>query len=114
MYMSQVEEIERKLKHKLRPYNAYLNAKGLDPPSAFQLEELHQFLIGLYGDYVIQSTTYKYHKVLRRPDLVLKLLPTWSATTCWLVCGHCCGTACHLQIHHHGILNGASYWKIFR
>jgi hypothetical protein len=34
-------------------------------------EELHQFLIGVYGDYVIPSTLYEYEKVLRRPDLVI-------------------------------------------
>ena len=32
---------------------------------------LHQFLIGPYGDDDISSTLYEYHKVLRRPDLVM-------------------------------------------
>ena len=31
----------------------------------------HHFLIGLYCDYVIPSTLYEYHKVLRHPDLVM-------------------------------------------
>lgn len=70
VYITQVEEVEKKLKHKLRPYNAFLKAKGLDYPAACPREELHQFLIGLYGDYIIPSTLYEYHKVLRSPDLV--------------------------------------------
>lgn len=67
----QVEATEKKLKHKLRPYNAFLKADGLDYPAACPREELHQFLIGLYGDYIIPSTLYEYHKVLRSPDLVM-------------------------------------------
>jgi hypothetical protein len=67
----QVEAIEKKLKHKLRPYNDFLKAVGLDYPAACPREELHQFLIGLYGDYIIPSTLYEYHKVLRSPDLVM-------------------------------------------
>ena len=31
---------------------------------------MHQFLIGLHGDYIIPSTPDEYNKVLRRPDLV--------------------------------------------
>ena len=42
----------------------------MDFLAACPREELHQFLIGLYGDYIIPSTLYEYHKVLRRPDLV--------------------------------------------
>ena len=57
--MSQVEEMERRLKHKLRPYNAYFKEKGIDHSSASPREELHQFLIGLYNDYIIPSTLYE-------------------------------------------------------
>ena len=63
--------MERRLKHKLRPYNAYFKARGFDHPSASPRAELHQFVIGLFGDYVIPSTLYEYHKVLRHPDLVM-------------------------------------------
>ena len=58
----QVEETEKKLKHKIRPYNAYLKAIGLDYLAVCPHKELHQFLIGLYGEYIIP--------VLRSPDLV--------------------------------------------
>jgi hypothetical protein len=33
-------------------------------------EELHQFLIGVLGDYIIPGTVYEYEKVLRHPSLV--------------------------------------------
>jgi len=49
----QVEELERLLKCKLRPRNAYLNATLLELFMVCPREELHQFLIGLYGDYIM-------------------------------------------------------------
>ena len=49
----------KKLKHKLRPYNAYFKEKGFDHSGASPREELHQFLIGLYNDYIIPSTLYE-------------------------------------------------------
>ena len=57
--------MERRLRHKLRPYNAYFKAKGFDHPRASPREELpvHQFLIGLYGNCVTpstQTTLYEY------------------------------------------------------
>jgi len=51
--------------------NAYYGAKNFDFHQSCPREELHQFLIGLYGDYVIPSTLYEVEQVLRRPDLVL-------------------------------------------
>jgi hypothetical protein len=51
--------------------NAYHRAQNFNWLQAVPREELHQFLIGVYGDYVIPSTLYEYEKVLRRPDLVI-------------------------------------------
>ena len=70
MTSAQVEEVEKKLKHKLRPYNAYLKALGLDCLAASPREELHQFLIRLHGDYIITPILYEDKKVLCRPNLV--------------------------------------------
>ena len=51
--------------------NAYNRAQNFNWLQAVPREELHQFLIGVYGDYVIPSTLYEYEQVLRRPDLVI-------------------------------------------
>jgi len=59
------------LKHKLLVSNAYYEARDFDFHQSCPREELHQFLIGLYGDYVIPSTLYEVEQILRRPDLVL-------------------------------------------
>ena len=65
----QVKAAERAIKHKLRPRNAFFAAQGLDLPSCCPREELHQFLIGLYGEYVIPASLYKYQQVLRAQEL---------------------------------------------
>ena len=69
--MGQVGDKERELKHKLRPRNAFLQAEGLNLPAACPREELHQFLIGLYGEYVIPSSMHKFIQVLRGKELYL-------------------------------------------
>ena len=51
--------------------NAHYGARDFDFHQSCPREELHQFLIGLYGDYVIPSTLYEVEQILRRPDLVL-------------------------------------------
>ena len=51
----QVQAMERKIKHKLRPQNAFGLAKDLDVPASCPREELHQFLIGVYGEYILPS-----------------------------------------------------------
>lgn len=43
----------------------------MDLPSACTREELHQFLIGLFGEYVLPSSLYLYTQVLRAPELYL-------------------------------------------
>jgi hypothetical protein len=62
--------LERLLKCKLRPRNAYFNATLLELLMACPREELHQFLIGLYGDYIIPATVFEIERVLRDPALI--------------------------------------------
>lgn len=67
----QVQAMERKIKHKLRPQNAFGLAKDLDVPASCPREELHQFLIGVYGEYILPSSVYRFNQVLRAPELYL-------------------------------------------
>jgi hypothetical protein len=53
--ISQVDEAEKALKMKIRPINAFLKCYNLEFFSALPREELHQFLIGVYGEYIIPS-----------------------------------------------------------
>jgi hypothetical protein len=67
-----VKAKEKEIKHKLRPHNAFLHAKDLDPlhsPAVCPREELHQFLIGLYGEYILPASLHMYNQVLRAPEL---------------------------------------------
>ena len=67
----QVAAAERKLKHKLYPVNAMLEIEHCDTLQAAPKEELHQMLIGFYGEHVVPATFYEIKETLRRPDLVL-------------------------------------------
>ena len=60
----------RELKHKLRPENAYFKAKEFEFVLSAPKEELHQFLIGLYGDHLLPATMYEIEKVLRGPATI--------------------------------------------
>ncbi len=64
----------RELKHKLRPENAYLKAEEfefvLSAPNLSPKEELHQFLIGLYGDRLLPATMYEIEKALLGPETI--------------------------------------------
>lgn len=51
--------------------NAFYKTLDFDFLQAMPREELHQFLIGVYGDNIIPSTLYEVEQVLRQPDLVL-------------------------------------------
>ncbi len=62
--------LEAKLKRKIRPCNAYFKAKGFEAFSEVPREELHQFFLGVMGDYIIPGTVYEYEKVLCHPSLV--------------------------------------------
>ena len=77
--LCQVKAKEQELKHKLRPANAFLKAKDMNLPAVVPREELHQFLIGVYGEYVIPSCLHSYMQVLRA--LSLSSL-SWSRQAC--------------------------------
>ena len=70
--ISQVTEAEKALKMKIRPINAFLKCYKLDFLSALPREELHQFLIGLYGEYIIPSAFHSIKSVLRKPEFILR------------------------------------------
>jgi hypothetical protein len=50
-----LEEAEKALKMKICPRNAFLSCYKLEFLSALPREELHQFLVCLYGEYIIPS-----------------------------------------------------------
>ena len=53
IYISQVGDVEKELKMKIRPENAYFKLHDHAFLLYMSREELHQFLIGTYGEYVI-------------------------------------------------------------
>jgi hypothetical protein len=67
----QVDDAEKALKKKIRPRNAFLSCYKFDILAALPREELHQFLIGLYGEYIIPSAFYSITSVLRKPEFIL-------------------------------------------
>ena len=69
--MSQVDEAEKELGMKIRPRNAFLSCFNFDFLAALPREELHQFLIGLYGEYIIPSAFHSITSVLRKPEFIL-------------------------------------------
>jgi hypothetical protein len=68
----QVAAVEKQLKMKIRPQNAYFKLTDHDFLSHLPREELHQFLIGTYGEYVIPSSMHLIKKVLRKPEFILR------------------------------------------
>ncbi len=60
----------RKLKHKLRPENAYFKAEEFEIVLSAPKEELHQFLIGLYGDHLLPATMYEIEKALQGQETI--------------------------------------------
>lgn len=68
---SQLQEEERRLKHKLLIPNAYFKAENFDHLQATPRESLHQIFIGLVGEHIAPATMFEYEQVLRRPDLML-------------------------------------------
>ena len=69
-FPSQVERLVRILKHKLRPDNAYFKAKDFDVILSAPKEELHQLLLGLYGEHLLPATMYEIEKTLRNPNTI--------------------------------------------
>jgi hypothetical protein len=68
----------RSLKHKLRPDNAYFKAKDFDAILSAPKEELHQLLIGLYGEHLLPATMYEIEKTLRNQNTIKGLEKTSS------------------------------------
>ena len=67
--LSQVKDKKQEMKNKLRPHNAFLRAKDLDLPASVPRQELHRFLIGLHGEYVLPSSSYLHTQILRALEL---------------------------------------------
>jgi hypothetical protein len=70
VYFFQVERLVRLLKHKLIPENAYHKEHNFDFILSAPNEELHQFLINLYGDHLLPATKHEIEKCLRGPDTI--------------------------------------------
>ena len=65
-----MERLVRLLKHKVIPENAYHNEHNFDFILSAPNEELHQFLINLYGDHLLPATKHEIEKCLRGPDTI--------------------------------------------
>ncbi len=52
----------RSIKHKIRPDSGYFKAKGFDVILSAPKEELHQLLIGLYGEHLLPVTMHEIEK----------------------------------------------------
>jgi hypothetical protein len=66
----QIEKLVRILKHKLWPDNAYFKAQVFDAILSAPKEDLHQLLIGLYGEHLLPATMYEIEKTLRNPKTI--------------------------------------------
>ena len=65
----QIKEFEKTWKHQLVTPNGWQEMKGLELFLAFPKDELHQWLIGLFGDHILHAIVYKIDQVLRNDDL---------------------------------------------
>jgi hypothetical protein len=97
---TQVEELVRILKHKLRLDNAYFKAQGFNAILSALKEELHQLLIGLYGEHLLPATMYEIKKTLYNPNTIrgfgkngapIYIISKQRLKTFFLILG----TACH-------------------
>jgi hypothetical protein len=71
LIISQVAEAEAALKMKIRPVNAFFQCYNFAYLSGLPREELHQFLVGLYGGYIVPSAFHLITSVLRKPKFIL-------------------------------------------
>jgi hypothetical protein len=69
--ISQVAEAEAALKMKIRPVNAFFQCYNFAYLSGLPREELHHFLVGLYGEYIVPSAFHLITSVLRKPEFIL-------------------------------------------
>ena len=86
--ISQVDDAEKALKMKIRPRNAFFSCYNYAFLAGLPREELHQFLIGLYGEYIVPSAFHSITSVLRKPELILsrsdKGVPRYLVTNAML------------------------------
>ena len=61
---------EALIKHKLFHPNSWMKVLHFSALTSFPIDELHQWLIGLYREHIIPAIVHRYAKVLHRPDLV--------------------------------------------
>ncbi len=78
--MSQVDDAEKELGMKICPRNAFFSCFNFDFFAALPREELHQFLIGLYGEYFIPSAFHSITSVLRKPEFILSTTDKGKST----------------------------------
>jgi hypothetical protein len=69
--ISQVADAEAALKMKIRPSNDFFQCYNFAYLSGLPREELHQFLVGLYGEYIVPSAFHLITSVLRKPEFIL-------------------------------------------
>ncbi len=71
LMISQVADAEAALKMKISPVNAFFKCYNFAYLSGLPREELHQFLVGLYGEYIVPSAFHLITSVLRKPGFIL-------------------------------------------
>ena len=71
LMISQVADAEAALKMKIHPVNAFFQCYNFAYLSGLPREELHQFLVGLYGEYIVPSAFHLITSVLRKPEFIL-------------------------------------------
>ena len=94
--------------------NAYFKAEGFDRYKAIPREELNQFLIGLYDDYVIPASVYEYERVLRDPALITSQpgarITTYVISNERLATAYSMGTLAGQSLIQRCLLIDASSW----
>jgi hypothetical protein len=65
-----VTQAERRLKHELRPLNAWRLILFFELFLSCPKDELHQWYLGLFCDHIVPAILYRFTQVLRRPDLI--------------------------------------------
>ncbi len=65
-----VKAVEKLLRHRLLPHNAWLLVPFFELFLSAPKDELHQWYLGLFGDHIVPALFYCYTQILQRPDLV--------------------------------------------
>ncbi len=58
------------MRHKLFPPNAWMKLTDFSVLTSCRKDELHQWLLGLYGEHIIPAMVHHYTQVLQCPDLI--------------------------------------------